>query len=118
MGRMAIYYDAVQIKDNALQHGESPTTPEPPTRARSLARIGSWPAFLYPPDSRKWGRLPSFRRVWVKGQRRYRRECGPGGHKKKVGVRPENLRKGKSSEGLSAFSQKTLTIPPGAQCHI
>src|SRR2546422_2400049 len=74
MGRMAIYYDAVQIKDNALQHGESPTTPEPPTRARSLARIGSWPAFLYPPDSRKWGRLPSFRRVWVKGQRRYRSE--------------------------------------------
>src|SRR2546427_12985850 len=84
MGRMAIYYDAVQIKDNALQHGESPTTPEPPTQARSLARIGSWPAFLYPPDSRKWGTLPSFQQVWVKGHNRYRRGSDPGKTTKKL----------------------------------
>src|SRR2546422_11216173 len=93
MGRMAIYYDAVQIKDNALQHGESPTTPEPPTRARSLARIGSSPAFLYPPDSRKWGRLPSFQRVWVKGQRRYLRESVGGKRKKKTAGRGGTRRK-------------------------
>src|SRR5437879_13732267 len=92
---------------------KGPTTPEHPTRARSLARIGSWPAFLYPPDSRKWGRLPSFRRVWVKGQRRYRRECDPGSHQKWLESRPEFRRRLNCSKDSSAFPQISEPFLPG-----